>query len=137
MRDGTKWYRATVVQKLAVNTYSVRINHLDVICKRHIHQLILARDSDNSQNRHMVTTPSNYSPSSVFNPNQSFTSAAPNEPTLPQSNVPQCSESIISPNQSTGSSNNRSSVAIESNDIVTNRTKAFVKESKTSGSLWF
>ena len=40
LRDGPKWYHATVVEKLGINVYNVHIHELDVIWKRHLHQLI-------------------------------------------------------------------------------------------------
>ena len=40
LREGPKWYHATIVQKLGPNIYNVHIHQLDVIWKRHLNQLL-------------------------------------------------------------------------------------------------
>ena len=45
LREGPKWYHATVVQKLGINVYNVHIHALDVVWKRHIHQLLRTQAS--------------------------------------------------------------------------------------------
>lgn len=45
LREGHKWLRATVLEQLAINLYSVLIVDYDVVWKRHIHQLLRAPDA--------------------------------------------------------------------------------------------
>ena len=44
LRDGTKWLRATVVEKLGINLYNVLVSDYDVVWKRHVNQLLRASD---------------------------------------------------------------------------------------------
>lgn len=48
LRDGPKWYKGTIVQKLGINVYNVLIQHSQVVWKRHSNQL-LSIPSDTSQ----------------------------------------------------------------------------------------
>lgn len=45
LREGKKWYRGSVVEKLGINVYKVFVNELDSICKRHANQLIAIPDN--------------------------------------------------------------------------------------------
>ena len=40
LRSGPKWYDATIVHKIGENIYSILIHDLDVIWRRHVHQLL-------------------------------------------------------------------------------------------------
>lgn len=72
LRDGPKWYHATVVEKLAINVYNVHIHVLDTIWKRHLHQLI--------------PTPNNHDPKT--NSNDIGNSSTTAVPTVRDSPVP-------------------------------------------------
>lgn len=41
LREGPKWYRGTIIDKIAINIYNVHVHYLDVVWKRHLHQLRL------------------------------------------------------------------------------------------------
>lgn len=51
MRGGPKWYKARVVQKLAINVYEVLVPELDVIWKRHWNQLSFIPAATNASGR--------------------------------------------------------------------------------------
>lgn len=44
VREGPKWYQATITQKLGINVYEVRVHELDLLWKRHKTQLISVPD---------------------------------------------------------------------------------------------
>lgn len=48
LRDGPKWYPATIVQKLGINVYNVHVHQLDTIWKRHCNQLLSAPSNPNN-----------------------------------------------------------------------------------------
>ena len=47
MREGGKWLKASVVEKVGINIYHVYVEQLDVVWKRHANQLILIPSADN------------------------------------------------------------------------------------------
>jgi len=58
LRDGPKWYTATIVQKLGINVFNVLIHNLNVIWKRHSNQLlsIPSRSDHGNNNANPVVT---------------------------------------------------------------------------------
>ena len=49
VRDGRKWYRGTVTQRIAINIYLIKIIELDLIWKRHTNQLLPVPYDSNNQ----------------------------------------------------------------------------------------
>ena len=45
VREGKKWYPATVVEKIGINVYNVHVFEFDVIWKRHLNQLLAIPDT--------------------------------------------------------------------------------------------
>ena len=45
VREGKKWYPATVVEKIGINVYNVHVYEFDVIWKRHLNQLLAIPDT--------------------------------------------------------------------------------------------
>lgn len=67
LREGPKWYNATVIQKLGINVYNVHVKQLDAIWKRHINQLLSIPDEPSTQ----IQNNNNNSSIDAFNGNNS------------------------------------------------------------------
>lgn len=63
LREGPKWYRGTVMQKLGVNIYNVLIHDLGIVWKRHSNQLLATLPEVSNPNQATETFPT-----SVENP---------------------------------------------------------------------
>ena len=91
LREGPKWYQATVVQKLGINVYSVNIHCLDVTWKRYYHQLLPRSVKVNDEfPRNKTSLSKDQSPNRISSENiiPKQTSTPPQQ--FQQSDVPMC-----------------------------------------------
>ena len=101
LREGDKWLKGTIIQKLGVNVYSVHIDSLNTIWKRHVNQLLENNivSSDFDRDRNVAVVPR--VPQPIVNPVSSSSNSQLVE-INESNNNPHLTEQILNRNEDVG-----------------------------------